>query len=170
MPIPKPRSDLLLNGLQTLAIVVGLVYGGIQVQQFRGEQQRQANIELARSFMTPEFNEAMAGVLTMPPDITEADMIERAPRLLLLMQTLEIVGVLVNQGDLDLRVADEFMGSGIVMAWERLRPFVEQYRAQMGNPHVFEWFQWLAEQVVAYDRGHPRRPAYEAQRDWQMPD
>jgi len=166
----KPRSDLILNTLQTGAIVVGLVYGGLQLQQFRGEQQRQANIELARSFMTPEFNEAMAVVLTMPPNASEAELVANAPRLLLLMQTLEIVGVLVYQGDLDLRVADEFMGSGIVMAWTRLQPMVEAYRGQVNNPHVFEWFQWLAERIVDYDDTHPRGPAYEVQRDWRIPD
>jgi hypothetical protein len=166
----KFRSELLLNGLQTFAIVIGLAYGGIQVQQFRGEQRRQANIELARSLMTPEFNEAMAVVLTMPAQPSSEQMLEDAPRLLLLMQTLEIVGSLVYQGDLDLRVADEFMGSGIVMAWDRLSPIVEMYRVQVDNPHVFEWFQWLAERLQDYDRTHPRGPAYDVHRDWRIPD
>ena len=36
----RARSELLLNGLQTLAILIGLVYGGIQLAELRSEQRR----------------------------------------------------------------------------------------------------------------------------------
>ena len=165
----RARSDLLLNGLQTLAILVGLVYGGIQLAELRGEQRRNANIELARSFMTPEFNEGMAFIITMSPDATPEQMMSGASRILLVMQTFEVVGVLVHQGDLDLRVADEFLGGGIVGAWQRLRPWVEGYRRDMNDPHAQEWFQWLAERLLERRGYESDRPAYEAYRDWEMP-
>ena len=169
-PTTRARSEILLNALQTAAILVGLVYGGIQVAELRGEQRRQGNIELARSFMTPEFNEGMAFIITMPPDATPEQMMAGAPRVLLVMQTFEVVGVLVHQGDLDLRVADEFLGGGIVGAWERLRPWVESYRADMNDPHAQEWFQWLAERLQEHRGYESATPAYEAHRDWEMHD
>ena len=167
---PRARSELLLNGLQTLAILVGLIYGGIQVAELRAEQRRQANIELARSFMTPEFNEGMATIMTMPANASAEMMIANAGRILQVMQTFEVVGVLVHQGDLDLRVANEFLGGGIVGTWQRLRPFVEQFRRDTGNPHAQEWFQWLAERLMEHRERAGSPPAYEAHRDWRVPD
>lgn len=169
-PTTRARSEILLNALQTAAILVGLVYGGIQVAELRGEQRRQANIELARSFMTPEFNEGMAIVMTMAPDASQETMIANAPRILQVMQTFEVVGVLVHQGDLDLRTADEFLGGGIVGAWRRLEPFIVQYRAGTGDAHAQEWFQWLAERLIEHRGYESDAPAYEAYRDWEMPD
>ena len=166
----KIPSELVLNVLQTLAIVIGLAYGGVQLAQFQDEQRRQANIELARSFMTPEFNEGMAIVMTMAPDATQESMIANAPRILQVMQTFEVVGVLVYQGDLDLRVADEYLGGGIVGTWRRLEPWILKYREDTGDPHAQEWFQWLAERLLEHRGYEPDSPAYEEHRDWKMPD
>jgi hypothetical protein len=167
---PRLRSELLLNSLQTLAILVGLIYGGIQLADLRAEQRRQANIELARSFMTPEFNEGMAVIRTLPADASAETIGPNADRIVQVMQTFEVVGVLVHEGDVDLRVANEFLGGGIVGSWRRLQPFVEDFRAQTGNPRAQEWFQWLAERLIEYRERSAAPPAYERYRDWEDAD
>ena len=166
----EARSALLLNGLQTAAILIGLVYGGIQLAQFRSEQRRQSKIELARSFMTPEFHEAVAVALEMPGQVTTTHMqtqyAEELPRVLLLLQTFEIVGILVFGEDLELATVDNFLGSVIIMAWTKLRPWITEYREENNSPSVAEWFQWLAERLADYRAGAAPEPAYEAYRQW----
>ena len=164
------RSWSPLDLLQTIAIVVGLLYGALELSQFREEQRRQSRLELARSFMTPEFHQAAAVVLAMPDSISGAeidrDYVAELPSLLLLIQTFETVGILVHTGDLDLPMVDEFLGTMIVMSWQKLRPWVLAFRTTNDSPSVAEWFQWLAERLMQYRAGEQPAPAYEAHRDW----
>jgi hypothetical protein len=166
-PARRARSERLLNGMQTLAILVGLVYGGIQLAQIRAEQRRQANIELARSFLTPEFVEGMEVILSMPAGATLESTMADAPRILQVLNTFAVIGVLVHRGDLDLAVANEFLGEATISAWLALRPIIEEGRARSSNRHAQEWFQWLAERLLELRERAARPPAYETYRDWQ---
>jgi|GEM_PF-867102 len=176
---PKDRAALLLNLLQTLAIVVGLVYGAIQLTQFRSEQRRQSKLEMARSFMTPDFHDAYALVLAMPDSLERAGIgapsaatIESLygadmPELLLLAQTFESIGILVHQGDLDLAMVDDFFGIGIITSWRNLEPWFLEFRRDNDASSAGEWFQWLAERLEEYRASAASPPpAYEAFRDW----
>ncbi len=168
----KFRSDILVNALQTAAIVLGLVYGGVQVAQFRDEQRRQSNMELARSFMTPDFHRAMSLVLSAPaPGAGGANAFaaDEMPNILNMLQAFETVGVLVHQGEMDIAIVNELMGSEITAAWRRMAPTLIAFREARNDPHSAQWFQWLAERLVEY-RARTPAPAYEAYREWQPGD
>src|SRR5437868_15077014 len=133
MPVNENRSALLLNLLQTIAILAGLIFGGIQIIQVRQAHRREAEVELARSFMTPEFTDALALVVLDMPDSVTTEVVNSYAkdmgRVLLLAQTFEIVGILVHDGDLKLQVVDDFMGSDIITSWDKLRPWIVEYRS-----------------------------------------
>ena len=166
----KTRGAALLNLLQSTAIVLGLVFGAVQLGQFRSEQRRQANAELARSFLTPELMSAFNLILTMPDSVSyetaQADYGDEAPDLLFLVQTFETVGLMVYRGDVELGTVDDFLGTFIIISWNKLKPMEEQYRAKYNAPSVAEWFQWLAERLQDYRAGAAPPPAYEAFKDW----
>jgi hypothetical protein len=166
----KTRTAPLLNLLQSIAIVFGLVFGAVQLGQFRSEQRRQANAELARSFLTPELMSAFNLILTMPDSVSyetaQADYGDGAPDLLFLVQTFETVGLMVYRGDVELGTVDDFLGTFIIISWNKLKPMEEQYRAKYNAPSVAEWFQWLAERLQDYRAGAAPPPAYEAFKDW----
>lgn len=166
----KRNWTVVLNLLQTIAIVAGLAFGAMELNQFRSEQRRQSRLELARSFMTPEFNEAFAIVLGMPDTLTgeeiEAQYAEHIPKLLLLSQTFETIGILVFQGDLELAMVDDFFGTGIITSWRKFERWTREFREQRSAPSVNEWFQWLAERLERYRSTRQPAPAYDAHRDW----
>lgn len=166
----KNRTADLLNLGQTVAIVGGLLFGAIQLAQFRNEQQRQAVTEVAQSFLTPEFIRGYTSVVSLPDSLDFRTLLERYPEdaqgVLLLGQTFETVGIMVHRGDIDLATVDDFLGTITIQCWNKLRPMMLRYRAENQAPSVAEWFQWLAERLQEYRAGGGSAPAYEAYRDW----
>jgi hypothetical protein len=169
---PRPKSNdhsRFLNMVQTIAIVAGLLYGAVQLTQFRSEQRRQSKIELARSFMTMEFMDAVAFVTELPDSATNA-VVKSYPqataKIFLLSQTFETVGILVHQGDLDLALVDDFLGTLIISSWTKLHPLFDEYRVLYSSRSVGEWFQWLAERLTEYRATSAPAPAHEAYRNW----
>jgi len=52
-----------------------------------------------------------------------------------------------------------------VVCWRKLRRYVEEQRAS-GWTNLFEWFQWLAEQMAKRAPLDHDIPAFERWRDW----
>ena len=141
----KTRAAGLLNLLQTPAIVAGLAYGAVELAQFRSERHRQANLELARSFLTPEFMRAANIVVNLPDSLSlealRADFGEELPDIHFLAQTFETIGIMVYNRDVELQTVDEFFGSRIILSWEKLLPMRMGYRELYDSPSIGEWHQ-----------------------------
>jgi len=54
------------------------------------------------------------------------------------------IGLLVHRKFVDIRLVDDFLGYGIVLAWEKIKPLVYGWRKQYNMPKSFEWFEYLA--------------------------
>ncbi|MHB1195000.1 MAG: DUF4760 domain-containing protein [Longimicrobiales bacterium] len=164
------RTAQLLNVLQTVAIVGGLVYGGIQLAQVRDEQHRQADAQMAQSFLTAEFIKGYTFVLTMPDSLDFQTLQTEYPQevtgMMLVTQTFETIGIMVYRGDIELATVDDFLGTGVMDCWRKLQPMTVQYRLDSHAPSIAEWFQWLAERLQEYRTGDTPAPAYEAYRYW----
>ena len=63
----------------------------------------------------------------------------------------EDIGALVRHGHIDGRLLHETMGNMCRRWWATLRPFVEQFRIEVG-PRAAEHFEWLAGQMADLDR------------------
>lgn len=170
----KGRWTGLLDLLQTVAIVVGIVFGVVELAQFREEQSRQMELELARSLTTPEVFAALEVVLTLPEDADEAtrDSIigTRRSDILFLAQTFETIGILVYERDLSLSTVDEFFGSTTLVVWDRLSPWLSRERRRLEQAHLAEWFEWLADRLREYRNRTRIPPAYEAYEEWEPED
>ena len=166
----KPRTSALLNLLQTVAILAGLAYGAIELTQFRTEQHRQAETEVARSFLSPGVMKGFSLIMRMADSLTldefetqyENDMAD----LLMTIQTFETAGIMVFNGDVQLETIDDFLGSAIILSWDKLDTVYIEYRERYQSPSVVEWVQWLAERLKEYRETHAPPPAYEAFQDW----
>ena len=154
-----------------LAILAGIVYGALELRQFRHTQERDATFELMRTIQTPEFAQALTTLLALPDSATAEQILalprEELDRLYLLQTTWESLGILVHRGDIPLALVDEFYGGPILFSWDRLRPIVDYNRAHLQRASMNEWFQWLAERLLdSYEGRAEMPPAYEAYRNW----
>ena len=166
------RKISYLDLFQTIAIVFGICYGVLELNQLKEETSRQAAAEVARWFQTPELLEGMFAALAIPdhasPEQIRESLDGREELLWNVGIVLESVGVLVWRGDLDLRLVDDLAGGGIIVFWEKTKPLWVSLREEMNRPSTMEWTQWLAERLVELPTVS-EAPAHEAYRDWTPP-
>src|SRR6476620_4655055 len=109
------------NVASALAVTAGLVFAADQVRQFRRAQEREASLELLRSFQTIEFAEALLIVFEMPAGPSKAEVEvhvgDRMPILYALLTTWESLGVLVFRGQVRLALVDDFFSGPILISW-----------------------------------------------------
>jgi hypothetical protein len=55
----------------------------------------------------------------------------------------EGVGVLLHRKLIDIRLVDDLFSSPVKRAWERLKPIAEGERNQTRRPQIWEWFEYL---------------------------
>jgi hypothetical protein len=84
----------------------------------------------------------------------------------LLGLTWESLGVMLFRRELTLDVMDDFFSGAIVISWRKLHVLVEDDRGLLGRKTVWEWFQWLAERMIAREDAAPPTPAHVMHRDW----
>lgn len=151
------------------AVVIALVFGMVQIHQFRRQRHDVAAIELMRSLQDHEFTHSFRLIYPLPEDMPADDFRELGSEYeeaaLALGARFESMGLLVYRESLPLHLVEEIIGGAVVLLWRRLRPWVEFHRQEQGHPLLFEWFQWLAERLD--ERGRPTQaPAYLRYRDW----
>jgi DNA polymerase III delta subunit len=77
-------------------------------------------------------------------------------------QEVEMLGLLVADGSIDLELVERTLGDFVVRAWEKYRPVIEDMRKQLSDPYLAEYFQHLAERLARLMRDAPRTPAMAA--------
>ena len=152
------------------ALVFGVVFGAIQLRHLRQQRRVQTALELVHSFQTPEFVRGYLLIRDLPDGLTmgevESRLGEDRQHVYLVMTTFESLGILVQRRELPLRLVEDFFSGPIIVAWRKLRPYIEEERRATGRETVSEWFQWLAERVVAHESAAPPVPAHVEHAGW----
>ncbi|OAB61862.1 hypothetical protein AY599_23685 [Leptolyngbya valderiana BDU 20041] len=151
-------------------VIVGVIFGVIQIRYYRAERHENATMEIMRAFQTLEFTSALRMInqyqadcrrcsrTPVPPELQEA--------MLLITTTLESIGLMVYRRLVPFRLVQQLMGGSIQAAWSILREYVELTRQTTGRPSVYEWFQWLAEQLDRHPEYLDEVGAYEKFSRW----
>lgn len=152
-----------------LTVVGGIVFGILGYRQHKAKERSEARARLARSFQTPELAVAIRILMELPGsiDTEQFNALSRRQKdhLWVLFSGMESIGILVYRGDLPIDLVDEFFSIPAVEGWQRLRPYVEELRSEIGREQAWEWYQWLAERLEDRHRESPRVPAQIAHRD-----
>ncbi len=152
------------------ALVFGVIFGAIQLRHLRDQRRAQSELELVHSFQTSDFVRGLVASISLPEGLSkkeiEAHLGDDILYAYLLMTTWESLGVLVYRKELPLRVVEDFFSGPVVLSWRNLRLYVAEYRAETGRETVFEWFQWLAERIMAHESREPATPAHIEHKSW----
>lgn len=153
-----------------MAVIGGVIFAMIQVQQYREGRQREIALELLRSFQTPDFAKALLTVFYMPDNLTKKETIAHAGEdmhlVYALTTTLESLGILVFRGELSLDLVDDFFSGPITISWRKLKPYMIEEREELKRDTIGEWFEWLAERMMERESDVPPVPAHIAHRSW----
>jgi hypothetical protein len=153
------------------AVVVGLLFAGVQLRQYRRTQEREAALAMLHSFQTPTLARALLLVFALPEGLSKAEVEARFDEgdeatLYTLLMTWESLGILVYRGQVELALVDDFFSGPIVLSWRKLRRYIEEQRAEQGRETIEEWFQWLAERMAERESRTPPVPAHVEHRRW----
>jgi hypothetical protein len=155
--------------LGVFIVLVGSVFAIIQLMHLRQQRRDMAAIELARSFQSPEFGQALRLLLSLPPGLTAEELEEHGEAFLdsamLVSLTLESVGIMVHRGVVEFDMVWGLMGGLVLGAWERVEGWVTHVRREQGREKFDEWFQWLADRMRECEQ-RGEAPAFQRFEDW----
>lgn len=161
--------EILLQAIQTVAVLVGVVFGLIQLRQIRTQREVQAGIELLRPLQAPETAEALMLVHALPDNLTSSELRARLGEhygaTVGVLALFESLGPLVARGHVPVDMYSEFYRGVTVLCWRKTSRFIHEQRAA-GWPNLFEWLQWLAERMEERRVASGEVPAFERFATW----
>jgi hypothetical protein len=159
------------NLINAIAVTAGVIFAAAQIRQYRQRRQRDAMLELVRSFQSPAFTAAYRRVLSLPDGADAAKIREvlgpdGEDAVYLVSLTWESLGVLVYRREVTLDLVDDFFSDPLVISWRKLKVYSEEWRRTLNRETGNEWFHWLAERMLEREKTSPPIPAYVAHRHW----
>jgi len=162
------------NLINAIAVTAGVIFAASQIRYYRQRRRREAMLELVRSFQSPAFTSALRRVLSLPDGadtqkIREVLGPDGEDAVYLVALTWESLGVLVFRREVTLDLVDDFFSGPILLSWQKLRVYSEEWRRALNRDTFSEWFQWLAERMMEREKLSAPVPAYIAHRTWREP-
>jgi hypothetical protein len=155
--------------LGVVIVLVGSAFAIIQLMHLRQQRRDMAAIELARSFQSPEFGQALRLLLSLPPGLTGEELEEHGEAFLdaamLVSLTVESVGIMVHRGVVEFDMVWGLMGGLVLGAWERVEGWAIEVRQEQGREKFDEWFQWLADRMRECEAAG-EAPAFQRLENW----
>ena len=139
------------------SIVVASILAVLQLRNQNRTRQAQLFMELYEQYYAPEYHKRWMEIVYR---LREEDLfdtngkptflkgeVENYIEINALCCFFEGVGLLVNKKLIDIVLVAELMSTPIILVWEKIRNFVEKVREVMGRPQVYEWFEYLYQEI-----------------------
>ncbi|HWI88200.1 MAG TPA: hypothetical protein VNS11_03025 [Sphingomicrobium sp.] len=161
------HADLVLQAIETVAVVVGVVFGLIQLRQLRFQREIQAGIELLHPLQAPQMAEAVMMIHLLPDGLTGEQLHRKlGDSFGCVMGVLaESLGPIIARGHVPIDMYADSYRRVTVICRKKMQPYIEERRRQ-GWHNLFEWLQWLAERMEERGDLASDIPAFERFRKW----
>lgn len=163
------HADVILQAVETIAVVAGVIFGLIQLRQLRLQREVQAGVELLRPLQAAETAQALMTIHALPEGLA-ADQLhrrlgDRFGSVMGVLALFESLGPLIARGHVPIEMyADSYRGVTVI-CWRKMRPYIEERRKE-GWPNLFEWLQWLADRMAERSDLSSDVPAFERFKTW----
>lgn len=161
---------LIFQIISTSAVILGIIFGILNLRNFQAMRKREAAILMLNSFQTNEFIKGLLYVLDLKhnPAKEEIDNLPQDQYLAfyMLLGTWERLGILVYRREIEISMVEDAYSGPILLSWDKLENYVSEIRAAWNRESAFEWFQWLAERVRERDNKLKPPPAYQLYKSW----
>jgi hypothetical protein len=150
------------NAALALSLVVALAFGLQQARSNNRDRRERLAIDTIREMQTREMaaHFQRLGHTDMPQTVAAFDQLpaQEQVNIIHFAQQMEMLGLMVFDGMIDLSLVERTMGDYVAISWEKYRPFT--YDRREIDPYMNEYFEWLAHCLDEQMRDHPRPPAY----------
>jgi hypothetical protein len=168
--------QMMLSTLQTIALIVGIVYYLIIMRNSQRTQQialetRQAQLlmQIYQRMSSPEYVSDWAEILNYEWDSYEdfelkygsADHPKDFGKRASIWRSFDGIGLLVKQGLLDVENVYELLDSGVIFQWMKWESIIKEQRIRHGFPNQNIWFEYLAGELlkIRSERGVTEEPS-----------
>lgn len=162
--------SLIFDIVSTSAVIIGIVFGLIQLRQYQLSRKREASIFLLNSFQTKDFVDGIWIIMGLPNGLSKKQIDQTLGdevRLVgLVMSTWESVGILLFNHEIDIKMVDDAFSGPIIFSWQKLQLYVSDLRKELERETILEWFQWLSDRMQEYQEKKLPVPAHIAHADW----
>ena len=149
--------------MQAGGILAGIAIALLELRDFGKTRKADLLMELYAISRSKEFNRDYMEILKHGwkdvdnwMEIQEgrpiAKNIEAYSKWLSVALYFEGVGVLLYRRLIDISLVDDLLSSEILILWEHIEPAVKKVRADMNRPQLFEYFEYLYEQMKRRER------------------
>jgi hypothetical protein len=134
--------------IASTSVVAGVIYYALQIRQQTKTRQTDLVIRLYTTFASKEMRQTWERITTREymdfntyrekfglSDVNEIGWF------------FEGVGVLLYRKLIDIAVVDDLFSSPIKISWEKMKPVAEGERKQFGRPQIWEWWEYLYNQM-----------------------
>jgi hypothetical protein len=161
---------LIFQIISTSAVILGIIFGILNLRNFQAMRKREAAILMLNSFQTSEFIKGLLYILNLDHNPTKEE-IDNLPQdeylaFYMLLGTWERLGILVFRREIEIGMVEDAYSGPIMLSWGKLENYVSEIRAAWNRESAFEWFQWLAERVRERDKKLQPAPAYQTYKSW----
>jgi len=159
-----------LSLISTVAIVMALVFAGVQVREANRARRDQAAVALLQNAQGDAWTRSMDTISRIPPGLdgeeVDAQGAAASAALVDFAVRVETIGYMVFSRMVSLDMVDDLLGGVIVMFWARARLWVQRERLRTGNGKLFEWCEWLADRIGERRAVRGHEPAHLKHRGW----
>ncbi len=124
------------------AVIAAVVFGLLQVRQFRVQRRDAAGAELLRSFQDAQFVRAYQVLSEIPAEATAEEFRAAGPEVeeaaLALGMRYELIGFLVFREMMPLSLVAQSTGSVAIQFWGKMRAWILEKRETEEQPHLLE--------------------------------
>jgi hypothetical protein len=153
-----------------IAVFVAVIFGMVQVRQFRQQRRDSAAIELVRTLQTDRLVGAFHTLSCMPSDLSVKELRARGKEFedaaMTMVNIYETIGLLVFRRTVSFRAVYDVCGGMLVEHWSKLHNWISNIRIEQNYERFGEWFQWLVERAKEHEAAFPVEPAYRRFSGW----
>ena len=162
--------NTLLGLISTFAIVVGLLFAGVQLRILNKQRSRESALQLLHSIQTQNFPEAVNILVDLPEGLSKKQIEERLGDkikcVLAMLGTFESLGILIFRREIDINLVEDFFSGVIILTGEKFKNYIKEVRELSNRPTYYEWMQWMYEQIEKRESKTPAIPSYIEFRYW----
>lgn len=130
--------------IAAIGVIVGVVLTVLEVRNLVDARQTDLVIRLYTTFGSDEMVDAWEKTQTR--EFVDYDSYRKEYGLREVNEVgwfFEGVGVLLHKKQINIALVDDLFSSPIKRAWEKLKPVAEGERRQTNRPQIWEWFEYL---------------------------
>jgi hypothetical protein len=137
------------------SVVIGLIFTMMELRHLARTRRTDVIMRVYDRFGSKEMVEAMNNVGKLRGTKPEYPPKEGTTGVIQVAIVFEGLGVLLEQGLIDVKLVNSLFGPTLDALWEPMQPLIEWMRAALKQPFFFSHFEYLHNKLNEYRKANP---------------